>query len=292
MDRINDGTDLLVSVIIPAYNGPEALGRAIASVLKQTYRNFELLVVDDYSDQPIDAMVGSFTDDRIIYVRHAENKGAAAARNTGMRQARGSLLAFLDSDDEFLPERLARQVEAFQALSEDTGLIVSNLGSPDDQAPYVSSHIPSGYVTDAAFPGSVFSPPSSWMLRKDVADRVGFFDEAIIIIEDADYFVRVLEQARIYYLKDVLGIKYLSFERKGYFLPLHFSGNDRFLKKHLIRMQKDPDYLSRFYYLKGKDLVRSSRPREAGEYFLKAFWIKPDIGYLFKYIQCLFSWRK
>ena len=275
-----------VSVIIPAYNGPEALGRAITSVLQQTYKNFELIIVDDHSADPVETAVRSFADGRIVYLRHAENKGAAAARNTGMRQARGVLLAFLDSDDQFLPGRLEAQVKAFRELPDDVGLVLSNLGSPDDpKAAYVPRHVPSGYVTDAAFPGSVFSPPSSWMLRKAAADRVGFFDEAISTIEDADYFVRVLEQARIYYLKEVLGIKHLSFERKGYFLPIHFSGNDRFLKKHLARMQKDPSYLSRFYYLKGKDLARSARRREARVYFLKAFFVKPQIAYLFKYLK-------
>ena len=282
--------DPFVSVIIPAYNGPEALGRAIASVLRQTYKKFELIIVDDYSADLIEDMTRSFRDDRIIYVRHARNQGAAAARNTGMRQARGSLLAFLDSDDEFLPERLETQVKAFGALSDDTGLILSNLRSPDEgKELFVPWQVPSDYVTCAAFPGSVFSPPSSWMLRKSVADRAGLFDEAISTIEDADYFVRVLEHSRIYYLKDVLGIKHLSFERKGYFLPIHFSGHDLFLKKHLLRMKKDPFYLSRFYYFTGKDLLRCSRQREAGKYFLKAFWVKPDVSYLFKYFKCLVS---
>jgi glycosyltransferase involved in cell wall biosynthesis len=275
-----------VSVIIPAYNGPEALGRAVTSVLQQTYKNFELIIVDDHSTDPMEAVARSFADGRIIYLCHAENKGAAAARNTGMRQARGSFLAFLDSDDQFLPGRLEAQVKAFKDIPEDVGLVLSNLGSPDDpKETYVPRHIPSGYVTDAAFPGSVFSPPSSWMLRKAVADRIGCFDEAISTIEDADYFVRVLTEARIYYLKDVLGIKHLSFERKGYFLPIHFSGNDRFLNKHLARMQKDPAYLSRFYYLKAKDLSRCARRREARKYFLKAFLLKPQIAYLFKYLK-------
>lgn len=283
----------LVSVIIPAYNGPEALCRAIASVLGQTYKDFELIVVDDHSPESLEATVRSHGDERIVYVRHDVNKGAAAARNTGIRTARGVFLAFLDSDDIFLPQRLEVQLRTFQSLPADVGLVLSNLGSPDKESgPFVPRSVVSAYVTSAAFPGSIFSPPSSWMLRKTVVDRVGSFDEQIATIEDADYFVRVLEQARIYYLQDVLGIKYLSFERKGYFLPIYFSGNDRFLNKHLPRMRKDPQYLSRFYYLKGKDLVRCARSREAGGYFLKAFLVRPEPGYLLKYIKCLFSPRK
>ena len=96
----------LVSVIVPVYNGTDALRRAIASVLRQTYRNFELIIVDDCSTDDIASVVKSFQDDRIIYLRHVQNKGAAGARNTGMCQARGEILAFLDSDDEFLSEKL------------------------------------------------------------------------------------------------------------------------------------------------------------------------------------------
>jgi glycosyltransferase involved in cell wall biosynthesis len=282
-----------ISVIIPVYNGPDALSRAIASVLKQTYQNFELIVVDDCSVDPIEPAVRSFADGRIIYLRHGENKGVSAARNTGMRQASGSFLAFLDSDDEILPGRFEVQMKVFQDLPEDTGLLLSNLGNPGQQKEtYVPRHIPSGHVDHSRFPGSVFVPPSSWMLRKDIADRVGFFDEKLITAEDADYFVRVSEQARIYYLKDVLGKKYLSFERKGYFLPRHFTGNDHFLEKHLPRMQKDPQYLSRFYYLKGKDLLRCSKRCEAREYFMKAFMVKPRIGYFLKYLKCLLPFKK
>ncbi len=277
-----------VSVIIPVYNGTEALSRAIRSVLAQTYPHFELIIVDDGSLESVETIVRSFQDDRIIYLRHTENKGVSAARNTGMQKARGSFLAFLDSDDEFLPEKLEVQIKVFEGLSQDIGLVLSNLGDPEGPQTYVGRDVLSGHVTDAAFPGSLFVPPSSWLLRKAVAYRAGLFDEKIITAEDADYFVRVLEQARIYYLKDVLGIKYLSFDRKGYFLPRHFSGNDHFLQKHLPRMKKDPNYLSRFYYLKAKDLVRYAKIREARTYFLKAFLVKPRAGYLLKYIQCFF----
>ncbi len=278
----------LVSVIIPVYNGPEGLARAIKSVLDQTYPNFELIIVDDYSTDPIEPTVKKFSDVRIQYHRHAQNKGASGARNTGMRLSKGKFLAFLDSDDEFLPERLEIQVNEFGRLPEDVGLIISNLGNlKKENCPYVSPGIASGYVESSAFPGSIFSPPSSWMLRKDIITRVGFFDEEIRVIEDADYFVRVLEQARIYYLKDILGNKHLSFERKGCYPPEYFLGNDRFVEKHFAKMQKDSNYLSLFYSNKGKDLCQVPRRTEARQYFLKAFLVKPSFKFLLKYLRSL-----
>ncbi len=278
----------LVSVIIPVYNGPEGLARAIRSVLGQTFENFELIIVDDCSTDPIEATVKEFIDLRIQYHRHAQNKGASGARNTGMRLAKGDFWAFLDSDDEFLPQRLETQVKEFVRLPEDVGLIISNLGNLEKKdCPYVAPQIASGFVNSCAFPGSVFSPPSSWMLRKDIMARVGFFDEQIRVIEDADYFARVLEQSRIYYLKDILANKYLSSERKGSYPAEYFAGNDRFLEKHLAKMQKDPRYLSVFYSNKGKDLAQVSRLGEARQYFLKAFWVKPSVKFLLKYLRSL-----
>ncbi len=278
-----------VSVIIPVYNGSQALARAIASVLGQTYQNFELIIVDDCSGEPIEPTVKSFVDPRIKFYRHAQNKGAAAARNTGMRAAEGDFLAFLDSDDEFFPEKLETQIREFQRLGQDVGLVICNL---DDSAkrdcPYVPAHTASGYVSASAFPGSIFSPPSSWMLRKNMVGLIGFFDEAIRVIEDADYFVRVLEQARIYYLNNILAKKYLSSERKGCYSSAYFLGNDLFTKKHFGRMSQDPLYLSVFYSNKGKDLSRVGRRREASQYFLKAFWVKPSIKFLLKYFRSLF----
>ena len=100
----------VVSVIIPTYNRAHLIGRAIRSVLDQTYQDWELIVVDDASTDDIPGIVKGFTDGRVKYIRHDENKGAAAARNTGIQAARGAYIAFLDSDDEWLPEKLERQV--------------------------------------------------------------------------------------------------------------------------------------------------------------------------------------
>ena len=113
----------VVSVIIPTYNRAHLIGRAIRSVLDQTYQDWELIVVDDASTDDIPGIVKGFTDGRVKYIRHDENKGAAAARNTGIQAARGAYIAFLDSDDEWLPEKLERQVQAFESSDAQVGVI-------------------------------------------------------------------------------------------------------------------------------------------------------------------------
>jgi glycosyltransferase involved in cell wall biosynthesis len=102
-----------VSVIIPTYNRARCIERAVRSVQNQTFRDFEVLVCDDGSTDATCEVVASSqaNDSRIRLLRLAVNQGAGAARNRGMREARGEYIAFLDSDDEWLPEKLARQIE-------------------------------------------------------------------------------------------------------------------------------------------------------------------------------------
>ena len=93
----------LVSVIVPTFQRPEFLQAALGSVLRQTVKDFEVLVVDDGSAMDLAPLVNALDDGRIRYLRHESNRGEAAARNTGIRGARGDYLAFLDDDDEWFP---------------------------------------------------------------------------------------------------------------------------------------------------------------------------------------------
>lgn len=102
----------LISVIIPTFNRATLLPRALQSARQQTYPNLEILVVDDASTDNTREVVAASGDPRIKYLRHDSNRGGAVARNTGLKAARGDYMAFLDSDDEWLPEKLARQMEA------------------------------------------------------------------------------------------------------------------------------------------------------------------------------------
>ena len=99
-----------VSVIIITHNRSNLLGAAITSVLNQTFQDFEIIVVDDASKDDTGNVVQTFDDKRIRYIRHETNKGHAAARNTGLQNAVGEYIGFLDDDDAWLPEKLQRQV--------------------------------------------------------------------------------------------------------------------------------------------------------------------------------------
>jgi glycosyltransferase involved in cell wall biosynthesis len=112
-----------VSVIIPTRNRAELLTRALNSALRQTYPYFEIIIIDDASEDNTAAIVQNFKDERLRYILLKKNMGAAAARNTGIEQAGGEYVAFLDSDDQWHPEKLAHQVGAMESLSSRVGIV-------------------------------------------------------------------------------------------------------------------------------------------------------------------------
>lgn len=105
-----------VSVIIPTHNRQRLVSRAVRSVLNQTYEDLECIVVDDASSDGTPQVIQTIEDERLVYLRHDRNRGASGARNTGIRAAKSSLIAFLDDDDEWLPEKLVKQVPLLKAL--------------------------------------------------------------------------------------------------------------------------------------------------------------------------------
>lgn len=100
----------LVSVIMPSYNTADYIADSIKSVISQTYQNWELIIVDDCSTDNTDDIVSYFSDNRIKYMKNKKNMGAAATRNRALREAKGEWIAFLDSDDLWLPNKLEKQI--------------------------------------------------------------------------------------------------------------------------------------------------------------------------------------
>lgn len=111
MSEISVWQDDLVSIIMPAYNSSAFIADSIRSVLQQTYSKWELIIIDDCSSEPIAPIIQSFQDDRIHYIRLIQNSGVAAARNVGISKAKGRYIAFLDSDDIWLKNKLREQLQ-------------------------------------------------------------------------------------------------------------------------------------------------------------------------------------
>jgi len=180
-----------VSAIIPVYNRRHTIGRAIQSVLEQTFQDFEIIVIDDGSTDGTGAMVEGPRDARIRYVRHERNRGAAAARNTGILAARGGYLAFLDSDDEWLPHKLAEQIALLEATSADCQLSCSGffLATNDCDREYLHP-AGSGWVRRLHWICDL-SPGTTLVVRRECVEDVGLQDEEFPRYEDWDWLLRL-----------------------------------------------------------------------------------------------------
>lgn len=179
-----------VSVIIPTYNRGWILTEAIDSVLAQDYEDYELIVVDDGSTDNTREILDAYGQD-IIVLRQA-NKGVSAARNRGIVEAGGQLVAFLDSDDLWLPRKLSRQVDFFKlnpaAVINQTEEIWIRNGvrvNPKDR-----HRKPSGMIFERSL-GLCLISPSAVMIKKPLFDAVGVFDENLPACEDYDLWLRV-----------------------------------------------------------------------------------------------------
>ncbi len=184
-----------VSVVIPTHNRISLLPRAIRSVLRQSFSDLEVLVVDDGSTDGTARLLESFDDPRLRVLRFPERRGAPAARNAGIREARGAWIAFQDSDDAWLPDKLEVQMAALRSEPEAAFCYSDLLFLRGGRRRAIGSPPPPPAGTlvgpdgrDYAWTG-IGTP--SLVVRRDCFDRVGLFDETLPRLQDLDLVIRL-----------------------------------------------------------------------------------------------------
>jgi glycosyltransferase involved in cell wall biosynthesis len=186
---------MLISVVIPTYNRAALLGRAIASVLAQTYPHLELIVVDDGSNDGTSGVVGAFRDPRVRFLGRPRNDGVSRARNAGIRIAAGEWVAFLDSDDEWLPGKLERQLDRWKGAG-DPGVAVIygayyERHGVSGRSRVKPPHFFEGDLRDRLL--RAFDVRTSTVLaRRDALLAVGGFRDALRCHEDTDLWMRLI----------------------------------------------------------------------------------------------------
>ena len=203
-----------VSVIIPTFNRAEVLHSAISSVLNQTFQDFEIIIVDDASRDNTREVVDHFHDARIKYLHHEKNKGEAGARNTGILNADGQYIAFLDDDDEWLPDKLRLQVDLLDNSEPNIGLIYSGYSKIDrisNKTLYQKIPIRRGKVYKYLRLENVIGAPSTVLLKRACIEKVGLFDENIAYGLDYDFWIRVSKYFHFEFIEKSL-VKYYVHE--------------------------------------------------------------------------------
>jgi glycosyltransferase involved in cell wall biosynthesis len=201
---------LLISVIVPSFNRPRQAQSAITSAMRQRdvdSRDVEIVAVDDASSPPLRL---SDTAPNVRVVRLAVNVGPAGARNAGVAASRGEYLAFLDSDDRWLPEKLSRQLETFKAIrAQHDGApvaVVCGFYSPNTLTGRLEARMPRGATRPGEFvAGCWYSPGSTLLVHRSTFERVGGFDERLRRLEDFDWFIRFGQLGGQLHVCDVFG---------------------------------------------------------------------------------------
>lgn len=180
-----------VSVVIPTYNRAEMLIRAIQSVLRQTYKDYEIIVVDDGSTDSTPSVIKEYEHNEIKYIRNNSNKGGAFARNLGLDHSNGKYIAFLDSDDEWLPTKLEKQIGYIENCPTTVGAVYCQVLDKSDVLRRNISRTKKGNVYSELLRGWCPPTTSSFLIRSEALKTGVRFDEALSSFQDYDLWIQL-----------------------------------------------------------------------------------------------------
>lgn len=200
---------MIASIIIPTYNTEQYIGETIESILAQSIKDWELIIIDDGSSDKTKNIVSNYLSDKRIKYVYQENAGVAAARNNGYGLSKGQFLAFLDADDLWLPNRLEKMIGKFYEDSK-VGLVHSYMqviNEHSERQPEIYKG-KEGNILESLllWDGCNIPAPSSILVKREVIDKVGCFDEELSTAADQEFFFRVAHQYKIGMCKEVLGL--------------------------------------------------------------------------------------
>jgi glycosyltransferase involved in cell wall biosynthesis len=250
------------------------VGRTIRSVLNQTYQDFELIVVDDSSTDDTEGVVNSFNNENITYIRHQVNKRAAAARNTGIKVAKGEYIAFIDSDDECLPERLEKQVKVFQMESSTVGIVYANHYRIDKEGGKHYFSAPTIMPENGLAWRKALDYPQigigTAMVRKTCFDTVGLFDERIPYFEEIEFYIRAGKYFYFYHINEPLTNCYEGEESFRGNIAALVESRKIILEKCFDDIKGNRKLLASHYFGIGNLLYQNKQVSEGRDYIRKA----------------------
>lgn len=247
-------SDPRVSVIIPTYNREKLILKALDSVFNQTFEDYEILIIDDASTDRTEQVIQELNHPKIRYYKLDKNQGQCIARNVGIKKAKGEFIGFLDSDDEWLPEKLQKQVACFDNGPERLGSVYCYSYSKNalrGESVLIEGNYFRGDIHGRFLQGFCPPSPTLFLVKRSAVDSVNGFDEKLVTFVDLDLWIRISESHEFDYVEEPLIIKHEqigeqyvnNFEKRyhGYFLFLDKWGDaikDKFQDKGLMKFKR------------------------------------------------------
>ena len=256
--------------------------RAIHSVFAQTYRNLEIIVVDDndghdeYRIATQRQLKEEFSNVPLVYIEHSNNRGLPAARNSGIKMAKGEFIAFLDDDDEWLPKKLEMQVALFQSLSDKYGVVSCGWNLIHSVNQYTKPVFPNfrGDLSNRLALNH-FSPPSMILVKKHFLEMVNGFDEEFKWRQDIELYYRLSGICLFDFVDECLVNYYYHAESMSRNFPQKLIAVDQFIKKHQATLINNRIPWSEIHERKGDLAAASGKFLTAVQAFVKAYICRP-----------------
>jgi glycosyltransferase involved in cell wall biosynthesis len=280
-----------VSVVIPTYNRPHLIERAIQSVLKQTYQNFEIIIIDDSSNDETEKVIKGLNDGRIKYIRNKIRKGNPGAKNQGVKESSqdSKYIAFLDDDDEYLPLFLEKMIEVLEKNDE-----IAAATSWAELRDWNGKKIKDDPCESKEFWKVALG--NGCVIRKKIfiEENIWHDEKMKMRYEDTDFGIRVAKSHKWACIPGVLRICYPYPKEKGCSRSFFFDSNivedlEYFYEKHRT-LYKNAGRKAEgwIHFIVGKTLCRAGKIKEGKSYLLKAFLMYPHPKYFFYYLLSLF----
>ncbi|MBU9723085.1 MULTISPECIES: glycosyltransferase family 2 protein [Bacillaceae] len=274
-------SNILISIVLPTFKRPDKLEKAINSILNQTYENWELLVIDDNGESNIhrneteEFMERYKNASKIRYLKHAKNKGGGAARNTGILSAKADYIAFLDDDDEWLPNKLEKQVKQISFAKEDVAVfdtgrkVIKTSDKHNYKHEKIIVPVLRGYIfDDLLVKNGVRAPKLSTVICKKYAlINVGLFDESLPSRQDLDLYIRLAREYKYDFIEEPLVIINIHQDRITNNPEAKVTGFDILYKKIYADLVKLPKIHSTYLVQYAEVLLRAGNKKKA-EYML------------------------
>ncbi|MGH7843962.1 MAG: glycosyltransferase family 2 protein [Candidatus Binatia bacterium] len=282
-----------VSIIIPTHNRARLLRAAMDSVLRQAFQDFEIIVVDDASQDQSEEVVRSFADPRIRYLRHATNKGQGASRNAGIQYASGEYIALLDDDDEWLPHKLEKQVQRLDDSPAKIGLVYTGfckVAGPDKRV--IAQVLPEkrgSLFEDMCFRNWI-GTCSTVLLRRSCFEKIGWFDETLPSGVDYDMWLRLAKQFDIDCIREPLVLYTVHPHSISTNYETRIRGAEAQFRKYGSFFAKNRKGYSRRYLSLGVHYCYQGDLTKGREAFRKGIQLNPlEVRHYFNFCLSLFG---